>query len=72
MPPPLPPAAQPAALSAELEVGWEERDQVATQARQAMQAQAEAVGLRRVDDIQVGLRCAGQRCEAQVTATGLP
>lgn len=72
LPPPLPPPAQPAALTAEVEVGFEERDQVVELARQAMQAQAVAAGLRRVDQVQVDLRCEGRRCTGQVTATGLP
>lgn len=72
MPPPLPPAPEAAALEAELELRWDERDQLATLARQAMQVQAEAAGLRRVEDVQVGLRCEGQRCRAQVQGTGLP
>jgi hypothetical protein len=72
LPPALPPPQEPAPLSASLELGWGERDQVAAKARALLQAQARDAGLRRVEDVQVALRCHSGRCTAQITGTALP
>lgn len=63
---------EPVALTAELRAGWEDRGELASRAQRDALAQAAALGLSRVEDLEVAVTCERKRCTGQVTATALP